>query len=93
MSFFVDIVRRALELEDPDPFLPVDMSGHSSPVPGCSVVNDLMSVIVSSVGLLKKADMMAAVASVLGLTIARAKIKVFCLDWSTTARQRQHLPS
>ena len=55
-----DIVLRALEMEGTDPFLTVDLAGHSTPVPDCSFVDDLMSLTSSLAGLQRKADMMAA---------------------------------
>ena len=39
---FFDIVLRALEMEVTDPFLTVDLTGHSTPFPDCSFVDDLV---------------------------------------------------
>ena len=88
---FFDIVLRALGVEDTDPFLTVDLTGHSTPVPDCSFVDDLMSLTSSLAGLQKKADMMAAVSCILGLTIAKTKLRVFSMDWSLNARQARSL--
>ena len=63
---FFDIVLRALEMEDSDPFLTVDLAGDTTPVPDCSFVDDLMSLTSSLTGLQRKADMMAAVSCILG---------------------------
>ena len=41
---FFDIVLRALELENSDPFLTTDLVGNSCPVPDCNFVDDLMSL-------------------------------------------------
>ena len=88
---FFDIVLRALEMEDSDPFLTVDLAGHTTPVPDCSFVDDLMFLTSSLVGLQRKADMMAAVSCILGLTIARTKLRVFSMDWSLNAHQTRSL--
>ena len=88
---FFDIVLRALEMEDSDPFLTVDLAGGTTPVPDCSFVDDLMSLTSSLAGLQRKADMMAAVSCILGLTIARTKLRVFSMDWSLNAQQTRSM--
>ena len=88
---FFDIVLRALEMEDTAPFLTVDLSGRSTPVPDCSFMDDLMSLTSSLAGLQRKADMMVAVSCILGLTIARKKLRVFSMDWSLNAHQTRSL--
>ena len=80
---FFDIVLRALELENSDPFFTIDLSGNSYPVPDCSFVDDLMSLTSILAGWQRKADMM-------GLTIARSKLRVFSMDWSLNARQNRN---
>ena len=77
---FFDIVLWALELKSSDPFLTIDLSGHSCPAPDCSFVDDLMSLTSTLAGLQRKADMIVAVSCVLGLTIARSKLRVFSMD-------------
>ena len=86
---FFDIVLRALELEDSDPFLTIDLAGNSCPVPDFSFVDGLMSLTASLAGLQRKADMMTAISCVLGLTIARSKLRVFSMDWSLNRRQNK----
>ena len=70
----------ALELEDSDPCLTVDLTGYSCRVPDCSFVDDLMSATSTLAGLKKKADMMAAISCIIRLRLSRAKLKVFCMD-------------
>ena len=74
-------------MEDTDPFPTVDLAGNSTSVPDCSFVDDLMSLTSSLAGLQRKANMMAALSCILGLTIARTKLRVFSMDWSLNARQ------
>ena len=90
---FFDIVLRAWELENSDPFLTTDLVGNSCPVPNCSFVDDLMSLTASLAGLRRKADMMAAISCVLGLTIARSKLRVFSMDLSLNRRQNKSMPA
>ena len=61
MVVFFGIVVSALAMEDSDPFLTVDLTGHTTPVPDYSFVDDLMSLTSSLAGLQRKAGMMAAV--------------------------------
>ena len=58
---FFGIVVSALEMEDSDPFLTVDLTGHTTPVPNCSFVDDLISLTSRFAGLQRKAGMLAAV--------------------------------
>ena len=50
-----------------------------------------MSLTSSLAGLQRKADMMAAVSCILGLTIARTKLRVFSMDWSLNAQLTRSL--
>ena len=84
---FFDVILRALEQVDTDPFLLIDDKGGTRPAPDVSYADDLVSVAATRRGLQAKADIVSACAIILGLKIARHKLRAFSQDWTQPLQQ------
>ena len=86
---FFDIILRALEQVDTDPFLLIDDKGGTRPAPDASYVDNLVSLAATRQGLQAKAGIVSACALILGLKIAIHKLRIFSQDWTTQPGQRK----
>ena len=89
---FFDIILRALEQVDTDPFLLVDDKRGAMPAPYASRVDDLVSLAATRRGIQAKADIVSACAIILGIKIATHKLRIFSQDWTAQPAQLKILP-